>query len=281
MNEVILLESRTLREEFCIPENLVILDRVGSLITLSESGFATTEQIAAFYQVSIETIKQIVKRHRDELEKDGYRVLTRKEFTQIYAGFPHSQSRYIAIFPRRAVLRIGMLLAESEVAKQVRHYLIAAENHSLSVSDRQSLITMAEQLQTQAVNIAANARRSSENAEQLISQANIIKAMVQEMYRDREQVRQVQDEVRHIRNKVDKLDLHFSTWENTSQIFDSEDFISEEQIEILRAKVKQIPGKAVSIWKKFNKHFSITRYKFLPAKNFDEALAWLASYIPT
>ena len=273
--------------------NTAILARVGSLITLSESGFATIEQVAEFYQVSIKTIQTIVARHRDELEQDGYRVLTRKQFEELTGRKPHSQSRYIAIFPRRAILRVGMLLVESEVAKQVRHYLLAAESHSLGVPDRQSLMEMAEQLQTQAVKIAENARRSSENAEQLkeqaaknaviarrssenaqqlISQANIVKAMVQEMYRDRE-------EVRKVRERVDKLELRFTMVDDSPRLQqDQEEYITDRQIEILREKVKQMPGKAVSIWKKFNKRFGITRYKFLPAVHFNEALAWLNQY---
>ena len=272
INEIVLLESPSLRNQLCVEANTAVLQRVGSLITLPESGFATTEQVAAFYQASIKVIQAIVIRHRDELEQDGYKVLTRKQFEELTGKKTHSQSRYIAIFPRRTILRVGMLLVESEIAKQVRHYLLAAENHSLTVTDQQSLLEMAGQLQTQAVKVAENARRSSENAQQLISQANIIKAMVQEIYRDREEVHQV-------RKKVDKLELRFSTWENSSQFQQSAaEYITDRQIEILREKVRKMPGNPVAIWKKFNKRFGITRYKFLPTAHFEEALAWLDQY---
>lgn len=277
MDEAVLLESASLRRELCTDDNTAILERVGTLITLPESGFATTEQVAEFYRVSATAVKNIVQRHQDELEMDGYKSLSSKEFRETQLASLKSKARMIAIFPRRAILRVGMLLVESEIAKQVRHYLLAVESHSLTVSDRQSLLEMAEQLQTQSARIAENARISSENARissenarQLISQANIIKAMVQDMYRDREEVRKVRD-------KVDKLELRFSLRDSQPQALE-EECITDRQIEILRETVRRMPGLSITIWKKFNKRFGITRYKFLPTAHFDEALAWLDRY---
>lgn len=61
--------------------------------------------------------------NRDELEEDGYRVVIRSEFERFYgdpANLIAPQARQIALFPRRAVLRVGMLLRDSDVAKRVR-----------------------------------------------------------------------------------------------------------------------------------------------------------------
>ena len=84
MDEVVLLESRSLREKFCTQENLAVLDRVGNLISLPGSGFATTEQVAEFYQVSITAVKSVVQRNQDELVTDGYNVLSAKEFRETH-----------------------------------------------------------------------------------------------------------------------------------------------------------------------------------------------------
>ena len=83
--------------------------------------------------------------------------------------------------------------------------------------------------------------------------------------------------------KVAKLELRFSVWENqksrqADQSSDSSEYISDRQIETLKQKVRQLPGKPITVWKKFNKFFDISRYRFLPASKFDEALQWLEHY---
>ncbi|MGY3268298.1 uncharacterized protein YegJ (DUF2314 family) [Bacillus sp. TE9106W] len=40
---------------------------------------ATTQQVADFYEVSVDTIKMVIKHYREEIEGDGYLVLTGKE----------------------------------------------------------------------------------------------------------------------------------------------------------------------------------------------------------
>ncbi len=266
MNEVILIESLSLREKLCTDEHTSILERVGNLITLPQEGFATTEQVAAFYKSPIKSIQTVVIRHRDELERDGYKVLTSKEFRDLHREGLKSKARLIAIFPRKAILRIGMLLAESEIAKQIRNYLLSSEEQSLALSNRQTLITMTEQLQEHAESIARNARQSSDNAEQLIHKANILKAMVQEIYLNR-------DEIKKNQKRIEKLELRFSVLGEAK-----EEFISERQIRILREIVKKKPETAIKVWHKFNKYFGVTRYRFLPSCRFEEALEWLNRY---
>ena len=72
----------------------------------------TAGMAAEFYKVERETIATLVKRNRDEFEDDGYRVVTRGAFEETFKmNVPSSASR-IALFPRRAVLRLGMLLRD-------------------------------------------------------------------------------------------------------------------------------------------------------------------------
>ena len=150
MEDVVLLESPSLREKLCTEKHTSVLERVGNLVTLPRTGFATTEQVAEFYEVNIETIRKIVIRHRDELDNDGYQVLNSKKFSAFYPELEKTRARYIAVFPRRAVLRVGMVLVESEVAKLVRHYLLAIEDQSLGAVDRHNLLQVAEQLHNHA-----------------------------------------------------------------------------------------------------------------------------------
>ena len=66
--------------------------------------------------------------HRAELEASGYRVLTGTELSDFkqLSGI-RSRTRSLALFSRRAVLNVAMLLRDSEVARQVRVYLLDVE----------------------------------------------------------------------------------------------------------------------------------------------------------
>lgn len=96
-----------------------VLDKVKKLLLLPELDMATTQQVADFYEVPLETIRSLVNRYKSEIEPDGMVKMTGKEFK--YAGTPKN------LFPRRAILRVGMLLRDSEVAKEVRTQLLNIE----------------------------------------------------------------------------------------------------------------------------------------------------------
>lgn len=106
-----------------------VIDKVGVLRCLPDDMHATTDMVAEFYKVSIESIRQTVKRNRDELDDDGYRVLSRAEFESDIASLSNldPKVRSVGLYPRRAILRLGMLLRDSTVARQVRDYLLDAE----------------------------------------------------------------------------------------------------------------------------------------------------------
>ena len=277
MDDAIILESVSLRQALCSEKNTEILQKVGNLILLPNHGFAMAEQVAEFYKVPIRTIRTIIARHRDELESDGYKVLTGKEFEQRYGGVSHYKARSIAIFPRRAILRIGMLLVESDVAKLVRHYLLASEEHSLAATNRNDLLHVAKELRIHAEKIALGAQKTSENAAQLIRQADLLTDVIREVYHGR-------DEMREMREKMAKLELRFSVWENnqesrqTGSSSDAAKYINDRQIEILKQQVRSLPDKPITVWKKFNKFFDISRYRFLPASKFEQAIQWLKRY---
>jgi hypothetical protein len=72
-----LLESKEIRETMI--DRIDILDRVGTLLLLSNTNHATTEQVASYYKVEIGTIKMQLHNNRDEFEKDGILNLSGKE----------------------------------------------------------------------------------------------------------------------------------------------------------------------------------------------------------
>ncbi|MEH7535964.1 hypothetical protein V7167_17335 [Bacillus toyonensis] len=133
-------------------ERVEVLEKVKNLLLLPELEMATTQQVADFYGVGLEAIKAVVHGNKSELELDGYKTLSGKEikgkldgcqtqlsrieprlghFVVIYKGEETKIAyRNVALFPKRAILRVGMLLRDSEVAKEVRTQLLNIEENT-------------------------------------------------------------------------------------------------------------------------------------------------------
>lgn len=128
-----------------------VLDQVGKLLSLGKTELSTVKQVSEYYGVGEEAIQSVIKRHRIELSKDGVKCYKvddmNKMFTlDILSQAQHTKTidingekitlpnRGLSLFPKRAVLRIGMLLRDSKVAAELRSRLLniyeAAENTS-------------------------------------------------------------------------------------------------------------------------------------------------------
>lgn len=132
MTEIEIIDSKTDRDRMM--NRTDVLDKVKALATLPGHGEATTAQVADFYEVERGAIDNVILRHRDELKSNGYRSVTGQELRELKASVTDSQngslskkSRSVAVWDRRAVLNLGMLLRDSEVAKEVRRYLLDSE----------------------------------------------------------------------------------------------------------------------------------------------------------
>lgn len=85
----------------------------------------TKKMVADFYEVEERTIERLLEDHGDELKYNGY-ILSRgkqlKEFKLQFAPVINvgSKTTQLGLFNFRAMLNVGMLLTESEKAKQVR-----------------------------------------------------------------------------------------------------------------------------------------------------------------
>jgi hypothetical protein len=125
-NEQVLLESQAARTS----QIAQIKDRADELLNKAKalhfnvwqgSEVATTEQVAEFYEVSIETVRQIVKRNHQEFEVDGLKVLHDKELRLVSDTLSlTNKARNLTIWNPRATLRLGYLLRDSPIAKAVR-----------------------------------------------------------------------------------------------------------------------------------------------------------------
>lgn len=121
-----LLEKKELREK--VIGKIEVLDKVGDLLLLPNTEYATTEQVADYYQVGKDVIRQIKVRNSDELESDGVCNKSNKEIKTIVncdnMSLLKIPPRGTLLFPKRAILRVGMLLRDSEVAKEIRTRLL-------------------------------------------------------------------------------------------------------------------------------------------------------------
>ncbi|MGW5210445.1 restriction endonuclease [Streptomyces sp. NPDC004051] len=130
IKESVLLESPSLRSSVLDRTN--VLDRVKALSLLPDGMHVTTAMVATYFEVADTVVNNLLSRHRQELQSNGMRVLRGSELQNFkelnLSSYGHPQPRSaLAIWSRRAVLNVGMLLRDSEVARQVRVYLLDME----------------------------------------------------------------------------------------------------------------------------------------------------------
>ena len=147
MTELNIVEDKALREQ--VAGRVEVLDKVKELFLLPELEMMTAPQVAEWYQVPVKTLLTCYSRNKEEVELDGAQKITSKAFqelfpqleeivrTQGYREFKLSEEVTLRVphvgtvmFPRRAILRIGMLLRDSEVAKEVRTQLLNTFEHA-------------------------------------------------------------------------------------------------------------------------------------------------------
>ena len=127
-----------------------VLDKVKKLLLIPEMNCMTIRQVADYYEVDIDTLKKCCKRNKDEIILDGVVTKTPRVFKDLLKGqdVPLVQNqtnlviqiddntrleipnRGIKWFSKRAVLRIGMLLRDSEIAQEVRTQLLNIVEHT-------------------------------------------------------------------------------------------------------------------------------------------------------
>jgi hypothetical protein len=136
LNEEELIENRKIREKMMNEANLSIFNKFKEIVFLDDNEVVTINQVAEYYEVTNRTIENIITEHKDELiNDDGVKVLrgdNLKEFKGSEDDFGNLENKIkyssqLTVFPRRAVLRVGMLLRDSEVAKKIRNYLLNVE----------------------------------------------------------------------------------------------------------------------------------------------------------
>ncbi|MEM4994951.1 hypothetical protein WKH56_20515 [Priestia sp. SB1] len=142
-NEMVLIESKTMRDQHVFRED--VLTKIKAIPEMSNTMDVTIQMAANYYEVPLETVRSMVKRHRDEFnDYEEIRMLkgkALKEFKALVQNAPDIKTApSLQLLNRRGLLRLGMLLADSEVAKSVRSYLLNVEE----VSDKEQKLWAVE-----------------------------------------------------------------------------------------------------------------------------------------
>lgn len=138
MKEVDLLQRKEARED-CI-SRVEVLDKVGELLLLPNTEYATINQVSNYYNVGQEAIRKLFQRNKEELVHNGAITLgankivddilrvdkmsIHKTKSGILIGDNKLNYKSNLLFSKRAILNVGMLLRDSEVAKEIRTRLL-------------------------------------------------------------------------------------------------------------------------------------------------------------
>ena len=126
-----------------------VLERVKELLLLPGTELMSINNVADYYEVSPQRIKDLYTQNKEEIDGDGTSLVKRdfyngslikktsveKKQTSVTYTFEDGQivtinNRGLKAFSKRAVLRIGMILQQSSVARCVRDQLLNIEEKS-------------------------------------------------------------------------------------------------------------------------------------------------------
>lgn len=131
LNQSVLLESKTLRTsaltDFSSDKALSILSKAKAIIfaVWNGSGWATTAQIAEYFEVSESAIKELYRVNHSEFADSETKTLTGKDLRDARQNLClPSKTSQVRVFSALGTLRIAMLLQQSEIARQVRTIIL-------------------------------------------------------------------------------------------------------------------------------------------------------------
>lgn len=139
-----IITDRSIRDK-CVG-HYEVLERVKRLLLLPGTELMSINHVADYYEVSPQRIKDLYTQNHEEIDGDGTSIIKRDFYngslvkktsveqkqTSVTYTFNDGQmvtinNRGLKAFSKRAVLRIGMILQQSKIAREVRTQLINIE----------------------------------------------------------------------------------------------------------------------------------------------------------
>lgn len=139
IKESSLIEDLDLRKQMI--GRVEVLEKVKELILLPNTELMTTKLVAGWYEVETKTIEKLTERNRNELRENGFKFLGYSEIKEMVNSDNMSElkisRRGANVFSKRALLNVGMLLRDSEVAQRVRTALLDQQE---TITDEQKTL---------------------------------------------------------------------------------------------------------------------------------------------
>ncbi|MTI84271.1 MAG: hypothetical protein FH756_10270 [Firmicutes bacterium] len=191
VNADALIEDRSLRERYS--DMAEALDAVKELPAL-KGDVVTINQLAEYYEVSKPTVNRIINENKDELSAAGLEILegeALKRFKEAQRSGGNKKAFHkinsLTVLKREAVLRLGMMLSESEVARELRLQLVnGKEVADVEVPVKTAIV---DDRATNTVRDGANVFDIGENLRETIN--NTIKFQHETMQQQNELIRQL------------------------------------------------------------------------------------------
>lgn len=131
------VESKSIRNTTLDSVDYDFLDKIKVIPYLTKDMVLTIDQVANYYEVTVDAVRAIVKRNREEFETDGMVILRGEELRKFKEEICLGQdvpsinkTSQITLITKRSLLRAGMILTNSGVATQVRNYLLNIEERT-------------------------------------------------------------------------------------------------------------------------------------------------------
>ena len=130
ITESVLVESRSARSlhlsNLSNDRAIELLDKAKALVAAFRqgTGIATTEQMAEYYEVPNDTVQKVYQRNREELQSDGVKTLKGKQLIGMDKMSKPQDATVLTIWTPRGALRLGMLLRDSPVARNIRSVIL-------------------------------------------------------------------------------------------------------------------------------------------------------------
>lgn len=156
MEQENIISDRSIRDK-CVGR-YEVLEKVKKLLLLPGTDLMSIDQVADFYEVSSQGIKNLYSQNKEEIDGDGTKMLPRDFYngsneksisvdikqTSVTYTFEDGQivtinNRGLKAFSKRAVLRIGMMLQQSWVARDVREQLLNIEEKTSDETKTQDI----------------------------------------------------------------------------------------------------------------------------------------------
>lgn len=164
-----ILEKEELRQDILNNnKSLDIMNKYKTITTINNMEYETLDRVAEYFEVDYDCIRKMIKRHKEELIKNGLLILSPKDTRSFLpdilsvktfrGGFEVDNrkfnNRHNYLVNKRCFLNIAMLLRDSKVAQEIRGKMLDiilngnSNNETLTVNNTELLDKIEKQNKT-------------------------------------------------------------------------------------------------------------------------------------